>query len=90
MANQSIGALWLKTGARGEFMSGNIEIDGVKHDIVVFPNSAKQPGERSPDWRILPSQPRDQGNSRVPQGAPQVTGYRRPTQAVELDDQVPW
>ena len=53
--NESIGALWLKEGNKGKFMSGVITIDGVTHNIVVFKNTLKQEGERTPDYRILPS-----------------------------------
>ena len=48
-----IGALWIKTNARGEFLSG--KIDGIG-DVVCFPVS--KPGPKSPAWRILKSQPK--------------------------------
>ena len=48
-----LGALWLKTGAKGEYMTG--EIGGVK--VVCFP--AKQTNDKSPAWRVLKSKPRD-------------------------------
>jgi hypothetical protein len=49
-----VGALWIKTSARGEFLSGKIEGIG---DVVCFP--VKNPGPKSPAWRVLKSQPRD-------------------------------
>ncbi len=52
-----IGALWVKTGAKGEYLTGTV--NGEK--VVVFKNSYKQPGEKSPDWRVLKSKPRDGG-----------------------------
>jgi uncharacterized protein (DUF736 family) len=46
---KDIGALWEKTSKAGRrFLSGTI--DGKR--IVVFANVHKQPGERTPDWRI--------------------------------------
>ena len=46
---KDIGALWEKTSKAGRrFLSGMI--DGRR--VVVFANIHKQPGERTPDWRI--------------------------------------
>ena len=52
------GVLWEKTGGKGQYFTGSIEIDGVKHQIVVFKNAHKR-SEKAPDWRILKSQPRE-------------------------------
>lgn len=49
-----LGALWLKQGAKGDYMTGTI--DGVK--VVCFP--AKQTSDKSPAWRVLKSKPRDE------------------------------
>lgn len=51
-----IGALWLKSGSRGEYMTGTINGEAV----VVFKNGYKKPGEKTPDWRVMKSQPREQ------------------------------
>ena len=57
-----IGALWMKSGPRGDYMTGTI--NGVR--VVVFKNGNKR-GEKSPDWRVLKStskaqaQPDDEG-----------------------------
>ena len=54
---KNIGGLWLKTSEKGnKFMSGSIEIEGVKHKFVVFKNKYKQ-GDTHPDYVILPSNP---------------------------------
>jgi len=60
MPNQSdkLGALWVKTSAKGEYFSGEIEINGEKHRIVAFPNGYKD-AEKKPDFIIYKSQPRD-------------------------------
>lgn len=51
-SKQSIGAFWLKESKSGtKYMSGVIEIDGAKHDIVVFKNSYKKE-DKQPDYRI--------------------------------------
>lgn len=48
-----LGALWLKSGAKGEYMTG--EINGVK--VVCF--SVEKSSEKSPAWRVLKSKPRE-------------------------------
>ena len=53
--NESIGALWRKEGKNGEYFSGNIEVNGEKINIVIFPNTKKEK-ETQPDLRILLSQ----------------------------------
>jgi uncharacterized protein (DUF736 family) len=52
-----LGALWLKSSARGEFMTGTI--NGVK--VVCFKNDRKT-SENQPDWRVLKSKPREGGD----------------------------
>lgn len=50
--NQSAGAIWTKTinTKNGEVEILNIVIGDKKY--VAWPNSYKQPGEKSPDYRI--------------------------------------
>lgn len=77
--DDEIGGLWARQGRNGEFLSGRLTLDGQTVEVVVFPNTYKQEGERTPDWRVYRSQPRDQqqnGRSGPPQG-----GYKadRPT-----------
>lgn len=57
MANDpnELGALWVKQGKKGEYMTGTV--NGVA--VVVFAND-KRGNERAPDWRVLKSQPREQ------------------------------
>ncbi len=50
-----IGALWVKTSSRGEYMTGTI--NGV--NVVVFPNGFKKDGDKTPDWRVLKSVPKE-------------------------------
>ena len=50
-----LGALWVKTGRRGDYMTGTI--NGVK--VVVFKNDRKT-SDKQPDWRVLKLEPREQ------------------------------
>jgi hypothetical protein len=50
-----LGALWLKSGAKGDYMTGTI--NGVP--VVVFKNERKVEGSKQPDWRVLKSKPRE-------------------------------
>lgn len=53
-----LGVLWEKSGKKGPYFTGTLEIDGVKHPIVVFKNGNKR-SEKAPDWRILKPTPRE-------------------------------
>jgi uncharacterized protein (DUF736 family) len=48
-----IGALWLKSGNKGDYMTG--EIGGVK--VVCF--KVKSDHDKAPTWRVLKSKPRE-------------------------------
>ena len=61
-----LGVLWNKTSAKGDYMTG--VINGER--VVVFRNGKKQ-SEKSPDWRVLKSQPREE-HAETPH-APSVT-----------------
>jgi len=58
MAENSIGALWLKDGKAGKYMTGEVEVNGEKQRIVVFKNTYKQQ-DKQPDYRILAARPKD-------------------------------
>jgi hypothetical protein len=57
-----LGALWVKHGAKGEYMTG--EINGVK--VVCFRNTRAENNERAPQWRVMKSQPRETRESATP------------------------
>ncbi len=60
--NDELGALWRKQSHTGtEFMSGYIQIDGQKIDIVCFRSKLENPN--APAWRILKSQKREQNSA---------------------------
>lgn len=54
-----LGALWIKTGKKGKFMSGVIKIDDVETKIVVFKNDRKE-SDKHPDYNIMLSEERKQ------------------------------
>ena len=56
-----IGALWMKEGRKGPYMTG--EINGVK--VVLFRNGNKR-SDKSPDWRVMKSKPREQVDEEPP------------------------
>ena len=60
MAERSIGGLWTRKDRNGnKYLSGVIEINDQKHQIVVFHNTRKQEGEKTPDARIYLQQNRE-------------------------------
>jgi hypothetical protein len=67
-----LGVLWAKTSARGDYFTGSIEIDGTKHQIVVFKNGNKK-NEKAPDWRILKSKPKEATADWGPSAANPIT-----------------
>ena len=60
MANRDdeLGALWLKEGKNGTYMSGKLTTPGGEEvQVVVFKNNYKKE-EKHPDYRILQSKPK--------------------------------
>jgi hypothetical protein len=53
-----LGALWIKTSGRGEYMTGTINGEAV----VVFRNDKKS--DKAPDWRVLKSRPKGESVNR--------------------------
>lgn len=56
MSNESkqnqIGAVWIKQGHYGEYLSIAIEIDGVKHNFAAFRSKYKEEGDNKPNYYI--------------------------------------
>lgn len=61
---QELGALWCKTSAKGEYMTGILTIEDVAIPVVAFTNQNKN-NPKEPDWRILRSIPREQKENNV-------------------------
>lgn len=59
-----LGALWIKSGAKGEYMTGTI--NGVA--VVLFKNDRKEEGSKQPDWRVLKSKPKEERAATRPAG----------------------
>lgn len=62
---KDLGALWVKKGAKGEYMTGSITIDGVETRIVCFLNTNKTE-TKHPDWKILRSIPQNKTEQNNP------------------------
>ena len=54
-----LGAAWRRESSSGKaYMTGYVEIDGKRTNLVFFSVSNQNP--KAPHWRILKSQPREQ------------------------------
>lgn len=51
-----LGALWLKQGKQGKYMSGTIG----DQRVVVFKNEHKEEGSKAPDYRVLRAKSKDE------------------------------
>ncbi len=47
-----IGALWVRSGAKGEFLSGTVN----GQDVICFRTKSSNP--KAPAWRVMKSQPK--------------------------------
>lgn len=70
-----LGALWVNTSAKGDYLSGTI--GGVR--VVCFKNDKKVPGSSQPDYRVLKAKARDED-----------TGPRQVVDVIEDDDRIPF
>jgi hypothetical protein len=83
---ESIGALWRKQSAKGEWFSGTLQLegkDGPKIPIVVFANSFRGENERAPDFRILRGRPKEDRDRSILDG-------RHSDAAGPGDDEIPF
>ena len=69
---EAVGALWLNESRDGKkYMSGSVDLPcGQKLKVVVFKNTYKQPGEKTPDYKIYPAEDRGAGSPPPPAGGP--------------------
>ena len=58
-----LGALWIKSGNKGDYMTGTI--NGVA--VVCFRNDRKQGNQ--PDWRVLKSKTKEERAAAAPTGS---------------------
>ena len=54
---KDIGAIWIKSGQYGDYLSISIEINGQKHNFTAFPNKYKEAGDKKPYYRIPEPKP---------------------------------
>ena len=67
MGLKKVGALWIKKGKKGTFMSGQLELEGrngPKTTVFVFKNEKKEPGDKYPDYLINVSDGEDDRQSK--------------------------
>jgi len=76
---EELGALWKRQSERGEYFTGSVTLDGVKTEVVVFPNGYKR-SDKHPDFRILKARSRDKSDGRSP------SEMGRPAPATAQDD----
>jgi hypothetical protein len=57
--DEELAALWIKSGPKGEYMTGKIG----DVPVVAFRNTRKK-NEKEPDWRILRSRPKSDAPQR--------------------------
>jgi uncharacterized protein (DUF736 family) len=60
---KDIGGIWIKSGQYGDYLSIQVEINGVKHNFSAFPNKYKELGDKKPDYRIPEPKAKDDGQS---------------------------
>ena len=76
------GALWMKDGKSGKYLSGTVEINGVKHKVFIQKNNYKKEA-RQPDYVVSLMQEEPQQSQAIDM---------RPVQASEVPyaDQIPF
>ena len=61
MEQRKFGALWIKNNDRGEFMTGEITVNGKIVKIVCFRHTHKVENPKAPDWDILTAKEENRG-----------------------------
>lgn len=91
---EELGALWRKKSMNGsEYYSGTINFNGEKKEVVVFQNSYKKEGERTPDFRIYLSERKEQPAAQPTTSArPQVKSTKKPDVQIEAlsEEEIPF
>lgn len=77
---RSIGGIWRNSAGDKEYLSIQLDIDGVKHKLVAFKNKFKKE-DKHPDFSVFISRPK--GSSPQPQQEPPAVD---PKVQAEVDD----
>jgi hypothetical protein len=64
-----LGALWVKTGSKGDYMTGTV--NGVK--VVCFRNTRAHDNPKAPQWRVMKSRPQGENATPARESAAPVT-----------------
>ena len=60
-SKKDIGAIWVKTSAKGDrYLSAVVTIEGKKYNVVGFKNNFKEEGSSQPDYRLYESEQKPQ------------------------------
>lgn len=58
-----LGALWAKQSAKGDYMTGDVTVNGETQKVVIFANrfaeQDRAAGKQAPDWIVYKSTPKD-------------------------------
>lgn len=80
-----IGALWIKSSRGGvEFMSGEVEIEGVKHRITVFRNGYKTT-DKQPSYHIYRDSGAPPARAEAPVTSPAPQSPAAPEELPSID-----
>lgn len=61
---KDIGAIWIKESSNGEYLSIQVEINGVKHNFAAFKNRFYEVGGKKPAYTIpVPKSPLNEQNA---------------------------
>jgi uncharacterized protein (DUF736 family) len=84
---EEIGAFWKKKSQAGNvYLSGYfLDEKGERVSVVVFQNTYKQPGEKSPDYRAYKSDVQGEGGQAAPK-AKAAAPVSEPSTAPDDDD----
>ncbi len=77
-----IGAIWRKSSAYGEYLSIQVEINGVKHNFTAFPNRFYEEGGRKPAYEIAAPKAQSQPSSVADKYEQQISNIMAQKEAV--------
>lgn len=80
---KDVGAIWVKSGQYGDYLSIQVEINGQKHNLVAYPNKYKEAGDKKPDYRI----PEPKQN---PTANEKPNAYRQTASSINNTDDMPF